>query len=89
MLAVRLCGPRVIARLESIGIQRLDDLAERDPHDLVEEVKHRGGPTHLEPADGHTRDDEPHQRRTPGTDESPPRPLTAASQKEIVIRCVG
>lgn len=27
MLAVRLCGPRVIARLEAIGIRELRDLA--------------------------------------------------------------
>ena len=31
MLAVRLCGPRVIARLESIGITQLRALAEHDP----------------------------------------------------------
>jgi len=31
MLAVRLCGPRVTARLEAIGITKLEDLAERDP----------------------------------------------------------
>jgi hypothetical protein len=35
MLAVRLCGPRVIARLETIGIHRLADLATRDPEELV------------------------------------------------------
>jgi hypothetical protein len=38
MLAVRLCGPRVIARLESIGITKLRDLTERDPYQLVHEV---------------------------------------------------
>jgi hypothetical protein len=38
MLAVRLCGPRVIARLESIGITKLADLADRDPHQLVHQV---------------------------------------------------
>lgn len=38
MLAVRLCGPRVLARLESIGITKLWDLAERDPDQLVHEV---------------------------------------------------
>ena len=31
MLAVRLCGPRVIARPESIAITKLQDVAERDP----------------------------------------------------------
>ena len=35
MLAVALCRPRVIARLEQIGVERLDDLADRDPTELV------------------------------------------------------
>ena len=43
MLAVQLCGARVIARLESIGITRLDDLAPRDPQDLVQEVNIEAG----------------------------------------------
>jgi hypothetical protein len=43
MLAVPLCGRRVIARLESIGITRLRDLARRDPHDLVLEVNIQAG----------------------------------------------
>jgi nucleotidyltransferase/DNA polymerase involved in DNA repair len=38
MLSVPLCGPRVLARLESIGISRLRDLAHPDAHDLVQEV---------------------------------------------------
>ncbi len=38
MLAVPLCGPRVVARLEAIGVRRLEDLRGRDPFDLVEEV---------------------------------------------------
>jgi hypothetical protein len=38
MLAVRLCGPRVIARLESIGVTKLQDLADRDPDQLVHQV---------------------------------------------------
>jgi len=38
MLAVRLCGPRVIARLEAIGVTQLQDLAERDPYQLVHEI---------------------------------------------------
>jgi hypothetical protein len=43
MLAVRLCGPRVIGRLESIGIERLSDMAYRDPEDLVYEVNLEAG----------------------------------------------
>jgi hypothetical protein len=43
MLAVRLCGPRVIARLESIGIERLADLTGREPDDLVCEVNLEAG----------------------------------------------
>jgi predicted RecB family nuclease len=35
MRAVSLCGPRVIARLERIGITSLDDLADRDPTELI------------------------------------------------------
>ena len=38
MLAVRFCGPRVISRLESIGISQLADLADRDPYQLVHEI---------------------------------------------------
>jgi hypothetical protein len=37
MRAVPLCGPRVVARLESIGVERLADLRDRDPYDLMEE----------------------------------------------------
>ena len=43
MLAVPLCGPRVLARLESIGIERLADLRDRDPYDLMEEVNIEAG----------------------------------------------
>jgi nucleotidyltransferase/DNA polymerase involved in DNA repair len=43
MLAVRLCGPRVIARLESIGITQLRDLAERDPDQLIHEINIAAG----------------------------------------------
>jgi nucleotidyltransferase/DNA polymerase involved in DNA repair len=43
MLAVRLCGPRVITRLESIGIRSLGDLAHRQPDDLVQEVNIQAG----------------------------------------------
>jgi hypothetical protein len=44
MLAVRLCGPRVIARLEAIGITKLEELADRDPHQLVHQGNVAGGP---------------------------------------------
>jgi hypothetical protein len=43
MLAVRLCGPRVIARLEAIGITQLQDLAERDAYQLVHEINIAAG----------------------------------------------
>jgi hypothetical protein len=43
MVAVRLCGPRVITRLESIGITELRDLARRDPYQLVHEVNLAAG----------------------------------------------
>jgi hypothetical protein len=43
MLAVRCCGPRVIPRLESIGITKLRDLADRDPYQLVHEVNVAAG----------------------------------------------
>jgi hypothetical protein len=43
MPAVRLCGPRVIARLEAIGITQLRDLAERDPYQLVHEINIAAG----------------------------------------------
>jgi hypothetical protein len=43
MLAVRLCGPRVISRLESIGITKLRDLTDRDPFQLMHEVNIAAG----------------------------------------------
>jgi hypothetical protein len=43
ILAVRLCGPRVITRLESIGITELRQLARRDPYQLVHEVNLAAG----------------------------------------------
>ena len=43
MLAVRLCGRRVITCLESIGITSLGDLAHRQPDDLVQEVNIQAG----------------------------------------------
>jgi hypothetical protein len=30
MVAVRLCGPRVVARVEAIAVTKLPDLADRD-----------------------------------------------------------
>jgi hypothetical protein len=45
MSAVRLCGERVIARLESIGTERLSDLAGRDPWQLMHEINMQAGRT--------------------------------------------
>jgi len=49
MLAGRLCGQRVIARLESIGITKLRDLADRDPDQLVARSQHRRRQPDLQP----------------------------------------
>ena len=43
MLAVELCGPRVVTRLERIGIRRLGDLAGRDPWELMHRVNVEAG----------------------------------------------
>ena len=43
MLAVRLCGGRVLERLESIGIRRLADLRGRDPWELMYEINLEAG----------------------------------------------
>jgi hypothetical protein len=43
MLAVRMCGPRVVARLASIGVRRLADLRGRDPWDLMHEINLEAG----------------------------------------------
>ena len=43
MLAVRLCGERVLRRLETIGIERLADLRGRDPWDLMHEINVEAG----------------------------------------------
>ena len=43
MLAVRLCGERVLERLESIGIRRLADLRGRDPWELMYEINLEAG----------------------------------------------
>jgi hypothetical protein len=45
MLAVRLCGPRVVARLESIGVRHLSDIAGRTPDELLAEVNIEAGRT--------------------------------------------
>jgi hypothetical protein len=43
MLAVPLCGERVLTRLESIGVETLDDLNGRDPWELMHEINLRAG----------------------------------------------
>ena len=43
MLAVLLCGERVLMRLEPIGVERLADLRGRDSWDLMHEIILRVG----------------------------------------------
>jgi len=43
MLAVDLCGERVLARLESVGVRRLADLGGRDPWKVMHEVNLQAG----------------------------------------------
>jgi hypothetical protein len=43
MLAVPLCGERVLMRLESIGIGTLHDLTGRDPWELMLEINLQAG----------------------------------------------
>jgi hypothetical protein len=43
MLAVRLCGPRVIARLEAAGIRSFRELADAEPEELVLRVNLAAG----------------------------------------------
>jgi len=43
MQSVPLCGSRVVARLESIGICRLSDLRGQDPFDLMVRVNLAAG----------------------------------------------
>jgi hypothetical protein len=43
MFSVPLCGPRVVHRLESIGIHRLSDLRGRDPWELMHEINLEAG----------------------------------------------
>jgi len=45
MLAVPLCGDRVLMRLESIGVRRLRDLKGRDPWELMHEINLEAGKT--------------------------------------------
>jgi hypothetical protein len=43
MLAVQLCGERVLMRLESIGVTRLADLRGRDPWEVMHEINLEAG----------------------------------------------
>ena len=43
MFAVRLCGVRVLMRLESVGVRRLADLRGRDPWELMHEINLEAG----------------------------------------------
>jgi hypothetical protein len=43
ILAVRLCGERVLKRLESIGVTRLADLRDRDPWEVMHEINLAAG----------------------------------------------
>ena len=43
MLAVHLCGRRVVERLASIGVRRLAELRGRDPWDLMHEINLEAG----------------------------------------------
>jgi hypothetical protein len=43
MLAVPLCGPRVVRRLESIGVTNLSELRGREAHDLMHEINIEAG----------------------------------------------
>ena len=43
MLAVDLCGDRVLMRLESIGVSRLADLRGRDPWEVMHEINLEAG----------------------------------------------
>lgn len=43
MLAVHMCGQRVVERLASIGVRRLADLRGRDPWDLMHEINLEAG----------------------------------------------
>ncbi len=45
LLAVRLCGERVLMRLDAIGVRRLTDLVGRDPWEVMHEVNVQAGRT--------------------------------------------
>lgn len=45
MLAVPLCGEKVIQRLESIGVKKLSDLKGKDPFDLMKRINISAGHT--------------------------------------------
>lgn len=45
MLVVPLCGRRVLARLEAIGVRGLGDLRGRDPYELLHSVNAAAGRT--------------------------------------------
>jgi hypothetical protein len=74
MLAVRLCGPRVLERLERIGVRRLEDLAGRDPDELVLAVNLNAGRPIWRPPMAHKAMENliaaaEASRRAPGEDE--------------------
>jgi hypothetical protein len=43
MMAVHLCGKRVLMRLESVGVRRLADLHGRDPWELMHDINVQAG----------------------------------------------
>jgi len=43
MLAVHMCGERVVERLASIGVRRLAELCGRDPSDLMHAINLEAG----------------------------------------------
>jgi hypothetical protein len=45
MLAVHMCGERVVERLASIGVRRLAELCGRDPSDLMHAINLETGRT--------------------------------------------
>ena len=82
MLAVRLCGPRVITRLPSIGITQLRDLADRDPYPARTRSQHQRRQGDLAPPDRHLGHDQPHRRsptRTERGNQLPPPEVIATT----------
>ncbi len=45
LLAIPLCGERVVRRLESVGVSRLSDLRGRDPWEVMHEINLQAGRT--------------------------------------------